>query len=102
MTIKKFWKNYTENHQKSRNFNIFLLTSAIFMGLRSVLFKTFFFDCIRNISESFYLKNYCVISYFSKIIQLFLGMDCGVHKDMIMFLPPPPPHPPSVPPPVCG
>ena len=84
-------KNYTENHQKSRNLNIFLLTPAIFRGLRSVFFKTFFFHCIRNISESLYLKNYCVISFFSKIIQFFLGVDCGVHsppQDMIIFYPP--------------
>ena len=67
-------KNYTKNHQKSRNFNIFLLTSAIFRGLRSVFLKTIF-HCIRNISESLYLKNYCVISFFSKIIKFFRGVE---------------------------
>ena len=77
-----FLKNYTEDHQKSQNFNIFLLTSAMFRGLRSVFFNTFFFHCIRNISESLYLKN-------SKIIQFFLGVDCGVHspQDVIIFYP---------------
>ena len=54
------------------------MISAIFRGLVSVFFKTFF-HCIRNISESLYLKNYCVISFFSKIIQFFLGVDCGGH-----------------------
>ena len=34
-----------------------------------------FFHCIRNISESLSLKNYCVNSFFSTIIQFFLGMD---------------------------
>ena len=38
-----FLKNYTEDHQKSQNFNIFLLTSAMFRGLRSVFFNIFFF-----------------------------------------------------------
>ena len=48
-----------------------MLTSEIFRGLRSVFFKTFFFHCIRNISESLNLKNYCVISFFFKNYSIF-------------------------------
>ena len=63
-----------------------MLISAIFRSLRSVFFKTFF-HCIRNISESLYLKNYCVISFFSKIIKFFLGVDCGIEvKASSLFL----------------
>ena len=40
--VNSFLRNYTENHQKSQNFNTFMLTSAIFRGLRSVFFKTSF------------------------------------------------------------
>ena len=94
--LNSFLKNYTENHQKWRNSNIYLLTSAIFRGLRSVFFN-FFFYCIKNISESLHLKNYCVISFFSKIIQYFVGVDCGVYPPPSpgydnFLLPPPPPR----------
>ena len=50
-----------------------------FQGFKVSIFLKLFFHCIRNISESLYLKNYCVISFFTKIIQFFLGVDCRVH-----------------------
>ena len=65
-----FLKNCTENHQKSRNFKIFLLTSAIFRGLRSVFFKTFFslyqkyirqFVCKKLLHYLFFFNNYSII-----------------------------------------
>ena len=78
-------KNYNENHQKSQNFNIFLLTTAIFRGLRSVFFKTLFY-CIRNISERLYFKNYCVLSFFFKNYSIFpRGGLWSPPQDMISF-----------------
>ena len=67
MTIS-FLKNYTENHQKSRNFNIFLLTSSIFRGLRSVIFKNFFSLYQKYIRE-FAFKKLLRYLFFSKIIE---------------------------------
>ena len=76
--LNSFLKKYTENHHKSQNVNIFLLTSAIFRGLRSVFFKPFFFIYQKYIRE-LQLRKYSVISFFSKIIPFFLGVDCGVN-----------------------
>ena len=83
----------------SRNFNIPLLTSAILRGLRSVFFKTFFFHCIRNISESLYLKNYCVISFFQKLFNFFLVWteeSTSPPPGYYNFPNPPPPLPPRI------
>ena len=63
-------KNYTENHQKSRNFNIFLLTSSIFRGLRSVIFKNFFSLYQKYIRE-FAFKKLLRYLFFSKNYSIF-------------------------------
>ena len=87
--LNSFLKKYTENHHKSQNVNIFLLTSAIFRGLRSVFFKPFFFIYQKYIRE-LQLRKYSVISFFSKIIPFFLGVDCGVNPlPRIIFTSPP-------------
>ena len=68
--LNSFLKNYTENHQKSQNFNIFLLTSAIFRGLRSVFFKTFFSLYQKYIRESVFKKLLCYL-FFYKNYSIF-------------------------------
>ena len=69
-------KNYTENHQKSRSFNIFLLTSSIFRGLRSAFFKTFFLTLYQKYIREFVFKKLLRYLFFFKH---YLGVDCGVH-----------------------
>ena len=84
--LNSFLEKYTENHQKSRYFNIFLLTLAIFRRLRLLFLKTFFslyqkyirgFVCKKLLRYLFFFKNY--------------SMECGVHpppQEYDNFLPP--------------
>ena len=95
MTIS-FLKNYTENHQKSQNLNIFLLTSAIIRGLRSVFFN-FFFSLYQKYIREFVFKKLLRYLFFFKNYSIFprggsWSPPC-TPQDMIIFYPPPSPPP---------
>ena len=76
-------KNYTKNHQKSKNFNAFMLTSAIFRGFRSVFFKTSF---------SLYQK-YIREFVFKKLLRhLFLFKNYSIFPRDRLWRPPLPPR----------
>ena len=95
MTIS-FLKNYTENHQKSQNLNIFLLTSAIIRGLRSVFFN-FFFSLYQKYIREFVFKKLLRYLFFFKNYSIFprggLWSPPSTPQDMIIFYPPPSPPP---------
>ena len=58
------------------------------------IFENLFFIVSEIYQRVCILENCCVTSFFSKIIQFFLGVDCGVQapppspQDMIIFYPP--------------